>query len=287
MRPRLADRAVGALQRVGQDELRAEAPRGSPSSGPKSLGRHAERDAGTRARGRSSRRRCRCCRRSPRGSSCRARAARAARPSRSMARAGRSFTLPPGFRCSALARRRRPGTSGGDARKVEQRRAADRLEKAHARSAHRPGRRCPPVHSFHAPEIKKPAGHVRRARCRSGSRSYRGQTPAPAGPSRALPVQQQAVAALSHLHPSFRPGSASRTAWPERDAQHRAGAGDFTGPGTRCARRPDGRPGRPPPTVKPCPRRPLRTSRSGSRSQPNRGRWSAGAPSTAPPGPPS
>src|SRR6266542_2891657 len=148
-------------------------------------------------------------------------------PSRSMARAGRSLTLPPGFMCSALASRRRPGTPAA----MRERSSSGVLPIASRRLT--PGallaRAAASACSFiprSTPRNQKPAGLVRRAQCLSCLRNYRGQTPAPAGPSRALSVQQHAAAFRISI-----PISNTDSGLPDhRDSQHRAGAGDFTGP---------------------------------------------------------
>ena len=107
---RLPDRAVGALERVGQDELRAVRREGSPGARRRRDGRKDRVTGNPSARPSiasampvlpevasrivfpavSAPRRCR---------------------REASRRAGRSLTLPHGFRCSALASRRSPGTS--------------------------------------------------------------------------------------------------------------------------------------------------------------------------------
>ena len=108
--PRLADRAVGAFERIGQDQLGAERAQNQLALGARVL-RHAQRALCSRAPRRPSRRRCRCCPTSRRESSCPASACRSASPSRIIRAAARSLTEPPGFCHSAFAYSSTPGVS--------------------------------------------------------------------------------------------------------------------------------------------------------------------------------
>ena len=93
----------------------------------------------SRAPRRPSRRRCRCCPTSRRGSSGPAVSAPDASPSRIIRAAARSFTDPPGFCHSAFAYSSTPGRLALEVRQPHERRAADQVEDGRAGRS-RPGR---------------------------------------------------------------------------------------------------------------------------------------------------